>query len=952
MSEDPTITPHPKHASILSRTSRRAQTEAEVGITEYLCHDFPGFRGVIKKRFKDFIVHEVDTTGTVIRLTKLTQKLTKKLTNDRYQYLPQPYGKPVTLGHNTLPDTTLVCKGLQQISSAAGETAANQVEAMLVGAKLFTRPQGTCMEKSAGEKESGGEVCMGDIREVGGGKSGKLEEEKGGERKEVVGKKDSIDMVVKERNVDRIVDDRDVDKEEDIASPQGRKGDKLGYQMQGDSAVNVEQIGANLRPIVGGNAPENDANAAKLERLDCVSEATMKEEMDPRIARDKQPLQQPSGNQSIDTFTYMSSFSSATASNDSHVGTSSTVKGSSSNMSSPTVSPSKPTSSENNQASSASLQFTVTRGRSSAASPVPDASNTSSAASPSSMSSPVSKAGTKAPSMCILPAEPDKAKRTHLHTIFREHFGGKLVTDTVNLDPSKSGADRVLAVRVVLHNKTTIAPSNSNRNPNKRKRDSTSGKKDLKDGEEQGRHKARRKGGKIEVDWRSARSSGKGISRTRVERRAKFLQFVLMKENVETHYVANKICRFIGDRRCKLTTAGTKDKRGVTTQKVVVTNCTADQVLRSVAKGFQRGNVVVGNFKDARSALRLGDLLGNRFLIVLRDVAAIKESEQGSLRENVEGRLEALRKQGFINYFGMQRFGSRKVATFMIGRQVVNGDMQAACELVLKEDSNDKASVLQAKELYKSGAALEEVIRAMPFFMTAETAILKGMQEHGRENFELAFKQVPWSLRTLYTHSYQSFVWNHMVSMRIRMNSQSILPVVGDLVLLPPESEHKNGAKGNPERPSSKDAKVKSLTEEDIASGKYTMADVVMPLPGYDVSYPEHAVGKLAYKEFIEKDGANFSFFAERKGAYRLPGSYRKIIAVPKDFEYEWIEYEDDEVDLALSDLDILNGKKLEVKPGQRLALKCGFQLPQSTYATMLLREVMLTTTGIDAIRT
>ena len=43
-------------------------TEAEVGITGYL-HSGPGFTGIFKQRFSDFIVHEIDESGALCRLT-------------------------------------------------------------------------------------------------------------------------------------------------------------------------------------------------------------------------------------------------------------------------------------------------------------------------------------------------------------------------------------------------------------------------------------------------------------------------------------------------------------------------------------------------------------------------------------------------------------------------------------------------------------------------------------------------------------------------------------------------------------------------------------------------------------------------------------------------------------------------------------------------------------------
>lgn len=45
---------------------------------------------------------------------------------------------------------------------------------------------------------------------------------------------------------------------------------------------------------------------------------------------------------------------------------------------------------------------------------------------------------------------------------------------------------------------------------------------------------------------------------------------------------------------------------------------------------------------------------------------------------------------------------------------------------------------------------------------------------------------------------------------------------------------------------------MKVLTEEDVASGRYTIFDVVLPVPGYNIEYPPNMVDY--YRELLEKD--------------------------------------------------------------------------------------------------
>jgi tRNA pseudouridine13 synthase len=57
--------------------------------------------------------------------------------------------------------------------------------------------------------------------------------------------------------------------------------------------------------------------------------------------------------------------------------------------------------------------------------------------------------------------------------------------------------------------------------------------------------------------------------------------------------------------------------------------------------------VHVGNFDYAEKEIRLGDLAGNRFELVIRNVDRTDEQLQPV--------LQAFKETGFINYFGMQR---------------------------------------------------------------------------------------------------------------------------------------------------------------------------------------------------------------------------------------------------------------------------------------------------------
>ena len=154
---------------------------------------------------------------------------------------------------------------------------------------------------------------------------------------------------------------------------------------------------------------------------------------------------------------------------------------------------------------------------------------------------------------------------------------------------------------------------------------------------------------------------------------------------------------------------------------------------------------------------------------------------------------------------------------------------------------------------------------------------------------------------------------------------------------------------------------MKTLSEADL--DKYTIFDVIMPLPGKDVDFPGGTLGER-YKEFLRRDGLDPNNFVRKQKwvhvqwhlwrvlticrDYTLGGSYRKIMHLPKDISWKVMRYTDPDVPLDQSDED----KLLEMpapateEDGKFLALQIHLQLGTAAYATMALREVTKTETS------
>ncbi|KAI0307293.1 pseudouridine synthase [Multifurca ochricompacta] len=456
-------------------------------------------------------------------------------------------------------------------------------------------------------------------------------------------------------------------------------------------------------------------------------------------------------------------------------------------------------------------------------------------------------------------------------------------------------------------------------------------------------------GSPIVIRW-ARRGSGGGGGRggTRNERAPRgtyppYIHFTLQKTNRDTQDALQYLARTLHVPVKDLSTAGTKDKRGVTVQRVALRRGakTVEDVW-NLANGRERG-VRIADLIYRRAALELGMLKGNAFVITLRNVRV-------DSIETLDNAMNSIKKHGFINYYGMQRFGTAAIPTHSIGLALLKSDWHLAVSLILRPRPGEHPDVLAARR-------------------AAERCILESYKkQHGDTRNALgALSTIPRNLRLMYVHAYQSYVWNAIVSERIKTWGAD-KPVPGDLVLesgtdgqvdvgddMDGEASTQPGVTlAIPEEPSIgrknnrkpwQPPRVKTLTEEDIE--KYSIFDVVMPLPGNDVAFPGGALGKK-YREYLIRDGLDPDNFQRRQRDYTLSGSYRNILHLPKEISWSVLRYTDPDVPLAQSDEDQLLGydPPAPALDGRFLALQIRLILGTAAYATMALREVTKTDTS------
>lgn len=290
----------------------------------------------------------------------------------------------------------------------------------------------------------------------------------------------------------------------------------------------------------------------------------------------------------------------------------------------------------------------------------------------------------------LLPEVKDKATRTRIHQSVRIRFGHAIVSDTI----ANSKGISVIRLRRLF----------------------VSGKK------------------RKDVDRRETNRWDKN--------RPEFLEFTLYKRNMDTNVVMAALARAMRCRVGNFGFAGTKDKRGVTTQRCTLYHGSKEQLerLNRLDRSLDEFNFLVGNTRFVAEKLKLGDLIGNQFSITIRQVSSDSE---GVLHEAIS----AWKEYGFINYFGLQRFGTRSIPTYEIGRALLRQNHKEAIDLIMRPQSGDPSKIHQAREKFQQHQNVEAALLEFPPYLVAERAILQGLERHGLSAWGQAVQCIPRPLR-------------------------------------------------------------------------------------------------------------------------------------------------------------------------------------------------------------
>ncbi|MHB8585012.1 MAG: tRNA pseudouridine(13) synthase TruD [Thermoplasmatota archaeon] len=382
------------------------------------------------------------------------------------------------------------------------------------------------------------------------------------------------------------------------------------------------------------------------------------------------------------------------------------------------------------------------------------------------------------------------------------------------------------------------------------------------------------------------------------------------------NWETNRLMQEIGTRlqigRNAIFFAGTKDKRAVTTQYVAIRAPEdAVQALRI------RDVEVQATFRTDR-APKIGELVGNRFDLKIRDVKGDVAEAARSARDAI-AHLTA--GGGLPNYFGLQRFGIVRPITHEVGRRLVAGDVASAFwTYAANPVEGEQREALDARKRLASAvhaagadpaqavAAAREALGYFPTFMTFERSLLHGLIETDG-SFREAFSRLPRNLVTMFVYAYESLLFNRMITARRERGIPVGVPYEGD-ILLPAHED------GTPDRETHIPVSARNL-EKARARSRQGEAFVTALLAGPEAPFASGAQGEIE-RAVLATEGVDRSDFVVRAMPEAGSGGTRR------------------EIHVAIAAPAVEAGVD-EHGPFVRLQ----FFLSKGAYATTLLREVM-----------
>ncbi|WP_297209408.1 MULTISPECIES: tRNA pseudouridine(13) synthase TruD [Thermodesulfovibrio] len=363
--------------------------------------------------------------------------------------------------------------------------------------------------------------------------------------------------------------------------------------------------------------------------------------------------------------------------------------------------------------------------------------------------------------------------------------------------------------------------------------------------------------------------------------RGSFGVFKLKKQGWNTVDLLKKISRQFFIPPSRISYGGKKDRHALTEQLITI---------EKPPKGFhiKEKNYSLKLIGFSKEPMQPRHIEGNHFTITIRSIST--EGEQ-----YLQEPLKKIERDGLINYFDDQRFGSFDSKQGFIGEKIIKEHYNGAVKIYLTHihPEDKKEAKERKKKLFENWGNWEQCLNL------AKTEFEKFSFAHLKDNprdFLSLIRKIPKEDISMFFSCYQSFLWNETVRRLIlsMTEEEAILShrgIAGDYLF---------------------------FSEMETKKREY-LENLKIPTASSKVTMPDKLTESI-YNALLKERDVKPSMFNLRKIRHAFFKSVeREVLIKPQQFEYEIREDE------------IYEGKR-------KLILK--FILPRGSYATMLIKRL------------
>lgn len=348
----------------------------------------------------------------------------------------------------------------------------------------------------------------------------------------------------------------------------------------------------------------------------------------------------------------------------------------------------------------------------------------------------------------------------------------------------------------------------------------------------------------------------------------RFPLLLLNKKGLDSNHAIIEIFNQLGTR---IRVLGIKDAKAVTTQYAT---CEGSKYEGGTTR---HTNLSLVGF--TRHSIKKSHIMGNQFEISITNPNRNDISEFITEITNIP------------NYYGLQRFGSERLVTHLVGREIIKRNFKRAVEIFLCDTTEyDTQFSKEIREKFTDPKNYGSVIKTLPKGMDLERNILRSL-DNGRD-YIAALRSVPINIRRLFVHAYQAFLFNRCLSNMIR-DGESITSCLKNDFCFKLENQLTLGKL------------MKYINDDD-----HTEMVPAMHLPGYSFKSTDGRFERKLSHMLKQENISPKDFYVKDMQELSVEGGFRQLPLLVNDFSYS-----DD----------------LHVK----------FKIPVGAYATILLRELM-----------